>query len=226
MVHALVPNSQSGNYSLTPGSASELRKIKNEFQKQDLDRKLPIRTEKLTWTGVSDAKVSWFDDHYAVISYKKDGEDKYTYDYYYDANKDGKLSIEDGEKISINQFEFDASEILVYRSPRPGTQALTNRLITIDMVCTLDQDLIDEGLAREMVNRIQKTRKDLNFNVSDRIEINIHTTPELARVFLKFENYISQETLMMKGSISDKKIINAVEHEIDESSFDVLANKV
>lgn len=134
--------------------------------------------------------------------------------------------IEDGEKISINQFEFDASEILVYRSPRPGTQALTNRLITIDMVCTLDQDLIDEGLAREMVNRIQKTRKDLNFNVSDRIEINIHTTPELARIFLKFENYISQETLMMKGSISDKKIINAVEHEIDESSFDVLAKKV
>ena len=58
------------------------------------------------------------------------------------------------------------------------------------MDCTLDQDLIDEGLAREMVNRIQKTRKDLNFNVSDRIEITIHTSSHLVRVFNKFQNYI------------------------------------
>jgi isoleucyl-tRNA synthetase len=70
--------------------------------------------------------------------------------------------LEEGGVVYINGISFDASEILIYRSPKPGTRALTNRLITIDMDCTLDQDLIDEGVAREMVNRIQKTRKDLN----------------------------------------------------------------
>jgi isoleucyl-tRNA synthetase len=134
--------------------------------------------------------------------------------------------IEDGGKVLINNIGFDASEILVYRSPRPGTQALTNRLITIEMDCTLDQDLIDEGLAREIVNRIQKTRKDLNFNVSDRIEITIHTNSHLVRVFNKFQNYISSETLMIKASISETKLSGSIVHEIDEETFEIQAKKI
>ncbi len=133
--------------------------------------------------------------------------------------------IESGEKVNINNVDFDASEILVFRNAKPGTQALTNRLITIDLDCTLDQNLIDEGLAREMVNRIQKTRKDSNFNVADRIEVTIFTTPELAKVFEKYKSYISSETLMVNGNISSSKLLGAMSHEIDEASFDVLAKK-
>jgi isoleucyl-tRNA synthetase len=134
--------------------------------------------------------------------------------------------IEDGQKLTIKDFDFDNSEILVLRSAKPGTQALTNRLITIDLECTLDQDLIDEGLAREMVNRIQKTRKDTNFNVADRIEVTIHTNEALSKVFVKYQDYISSETLMVKGTVSDKKIPGAVSHDIDEALFEVLATKV
>jgi isoleucyl-tRNA synthetase len=136
------------------------------------------------------------------------------------------LKIENGGKVTLNNVDFDANEILVYRNAKPGTQAVTNRLITIDMDCTLDQDLIDEGLAREMVNRIQKTRKDSNFNVADRIEVSVHTTPELANVFTKFQSYIASETLMTKGSVSDVKLSGAFIHEIDEAPFEVLAKKV
>ncbi len=39
------------------------------------------------------------------------------------------------------------------------------------MDCVLTDDLMDEGLAREVVNRIQKTRKDIGLNVTDRIII-------------------------------------------------------
>ncbi|MFP5385264.1 MAG: isoleucine--tRNA ligase [Bacteriovoracia bacterium] len=134
--------------------------------------------------------------------------------------------IEAGGKVKLKDHEFDSNEILVFRNPKEGTQAVTNRLITIDMDCTLDQDLIDEGLAREMVNRIQKTRKDANFNVADRIEINIHTTPELARVFEKYKSYISSETLMVKGTVCDTKLPGALVHEIDEAPFEVLAKRL
>jgi isoleucyl-tRNA synthetase len=136
------------------------------------------------------------------------------------------LQIENGGKVTLNNVDFDSSEILVMRTAKPGTQAMTNRFVTIDMDCTLDQDLIDEGLAREMVNRIQKTRKDSNFNVADRIECQVYTTPELAKVFEKYQNYISSETLMVKGSVSDAKLANAVAHEIDESHFEIVAKKV
>src|SRR5690606_8848245 len=56
--------------------------------------------------------------------------------------------IEEGQKITLKDKDFDATEILVFRSAKEGTQAVTNRFITIDLDCTLDQDLIDEGLAR------------------------------------------------------------------------------
>lgn len=134
--------------------------------------------------------------------------------------------IEDGQKVTLNGVDFDSSEILVLRSAKPGTQAMTNRFITIDMDCTLDQDLIDEGLAREMVNRIQKTRKDSNFNVADRIECTVFTSAELAKVFQKYQSYISSETLMVKGSISEVKVSGAMVHDIDESPFEVLAKKI
>lgn len=134
--------------------------------------------------------------------------------------------IENGEKVFLNNVSFDASEIIVLRTARPGTQAVTNRLITIDMDCTLDQELINEGLAREMVNRIQKTRKDLNLNVADRIDVTIFTSDELSKVFDKYKDYIASETLMVHSRISKESITNAMEHEIDDIKFEVLAKKI
>ncbi len=131
--------------------------------------------------------------------------------------------VEDGGSVELNGVSFNSEEILVQRNAKPGTAALTNRFMTIDLDCTLDQDLMDEGLAREMVNRIQKTRKDLNFNVSDRIEVTIETTLELGRIFEKFQGYISAETLMMKGSVGVGQVPGAMEHEIDEVPFKVKA---
>ena len=98
-------------------------------------------------------------------------------------------------------------------------------ILRLNLDCTLDQDLIDEGLAREIVNRIQKTRKDSNFNVSDRIEVTIHSSEMLANVFKKYQDYIASETLMTKGSVSDSSLAGAIMHEIDEVKFEVKAVK-
>ena len=54
--------------------------------------------------------------------------------------------IEDGGTITLNGVNFDSTEILVFRTAKEGTQAVTNRFVTIDLDCSLDQDLIDEGL--------------------------------------------------------------------------------
>lgn len=134
--------------------------------------------------------------------------------------------IEEGGKVIINGVDFTSEEILVIRTARTGTQAMTNRFITIDLECTLDQELIDEGLAREIVNRIQKTRKDLNFNVADRIEIAIHTNEALEKVFLKYQSYISSETLMIKSSVSSGPISGAMIHEIDDEKFEIKAVRI
>lgn len=132
--------------------------------------------------------------------------------------------IEAGEKITLAGVEFDSEEILVFRNAKPGTQAVTNRFITIDLDCSLDQDLIDEGLAREMVNRIQKSRKDSGFEVSDRIQVEIATSPEYQSVFEKFKDYIQSETLTVKFAFNSN-LANAMTHEIEEVPFAVKLTK-
>ena len=59
----------------------------------------------------------------------------------------------------------------------------------------LNDELINEGLAREVVNRIQKTRKDLNLNVSDRIKVQYLADEKLANVLSEHHDYIAGETL-------------------------------
>lgn len=134
--------------------------------------------------------------------------------------------IEEGGVVKLKDIEFNSDEILVFRTAKEGTQALTNRFITIDLNCVLDQDLIDEGLARELVSRIQKSRKDSNFNVDDRIELVLHASESLGRVFTKFKDYIASETLMTKGLVSDTPIPGSFPHEIDDEKIELLLKKV
>jgi isoleucyl-tRNA synthetase len=107
--------------------------------------------------------------------------------------------VEAGKTTTLMGVEFSPEEILVYREAKAGTQALTNRFITINMDCTLDQELIDEGLAREIINRIQQARKSANLNVADRVKaVVVFEGPEKAQlegVLLKHKNYIASETL-------------------------------
>ncbi|MFA7614620.1 MAG: class I tRNA ligase family protein, partial [Candidatus Caldatribacteriota bacterium] len=132
--------------------------------------------------------------------------------------------IEDGESITLNGVEFNSEEILVFRNAKPGTQAVTNRFITIDLDCTLDQDLIDEGLAREMVNRIQKSRKDSGFEVSDRIHIEIKTTAEYQKIFETYKDYISSETLITQVKFNNE-LTQAMSHDIEDVEFNIKLSK-
>jgi isoleucyl-tRNA synthetase len=113
--------------------------------------------------------------------------------------------VEAGHNVTVEGIEFTPEEILVYREAKPGTQAVTNRFITINMDCTLDQELIDEGLAREMVNRIQQARKTANLNVSDRVAITIvldgPESAKLEQVLIQHKAHIQNETLGTSISI-------------------------
>jgi len=106
--------------------------------------------------------------------------------------------LEQEGHLTIDQVSFDAAEILIFREAKEATNAMSNRLISIDIDTTLDQKLIDEGLAREVVNRIQKSRKDLNFNVGDRIEITYHASPKLNQVIEDFKDHIGKEVLALQ----------------------------
>lgn len=103
--------------------------------------------------------------------------------------------LQESDELVLEGEQFCAADILVYREPREGTEAVSNRYISIDLDCSLSPELVREGLAREVVNRIQKTRKDLGLHVADRIRIEYRADAELATAISEHSDYIRAETL-------------------------------
>ena len=110
-------------------------------------------------------------------------------------SSDQLLSLESKGKIEIEEKVFSNEEILVFREPKDGTETLSNSWISIDIDPSLTKELLQEGLAREIINRIQKTRKDLNLNVEDRISLEISGDEEVINAAKSFKEHISSETL-------------------------------
>ncbi|MCG8432527.1 MAG: DUF5915 domain-containing protein, partial [Gammaproteobacteria bacterium] len=109
--------------------------------------------------------------------------------------KDGSMEL-DGETLTTD-------DVLVFREAREGTNAVSDSFISIDMDCRLDEELKREGLAREVVNRIQKSRKDSGFNVSDRIRLTVHASPALVTAIKEHAEYVQRETLTVDLVFSD-----------------------
>jgi len=95
-----------------------------------------------------------------------------------------------GEEIKIvkDDIEIISSEI-------SGWMVESNGGVTVAIDTELDGELINEGLAREFVNRIQNMRKDAGFEITDRIKINFKASKELSLAINNFKKYIANETL-------------------------------
>jgi isoleucyl-tRNA synthetase len=137
--------------------------------------------------------------------------------------------FENNQIIEVNGEKFNAEEILLFREAKEGSEALSNRFISIDLDCHLSDQLIQEGLAREVVNRIQKTRKELNLNVDDRINIKFKGSPEIEKAIYAHKDYISRETLTLTLNLlpADQSGQNSNNHHftIDDYSLELEIKK-
>jgi isoleucyl-tRNA synthetase len=132
-------------------------------------------------------------------------------------------ALQEKGALTVEGVEFGVDDILVFREPKPGTEALSNRFISIDMDPTLDPALIQEGLAREVINRIQKTRKDIGLNVADRIAIAYTADRELAEAIEKHAEHIKRETLCTALTVAAKP--GAATFEVDDLALGLTIEK-
>ena len=68
---------------------------------------------------------------------------------------------------------------------------------------TLTNDLINEGIAREIVSKVQQMRKSINLELTDRIIINYNATEEIIAAVNEYADYIKRETLATEIKVSD-----------------------
>jgi isoleucyl-tRNA synthetase len=100
--------------------------------------------------------------------------------------------------VSGIEYTIDTSDVEILHEDIQGWMVETDGQITVALDTALTDELIDEGLAREFVNRVQNLRKDSGFKVTDRIRI-VHASSErLGKALGRMVQYVQQETLAVE----------------------------
>ncbi|MEL7220447.1 MAG: isoleucine--tRNA ligase [Bacteroidota bacterium] len=113
--------------------------------------------------------------------------------------KTGTYQLQAGEEtyeLTLEDFEITTADI-------PGWKVATDSKLTVALDVTITPELKAEGMARELVNRIQNIRKDRDFNVTDRIQVVLGDEPEVAEAVKQFGDYIAGEVLASQLTIGD-----------------------
>ena len=105
--------------------------------------------------------------------------------------KDGKLDVE----INETSITLDAGDVEITSQDIEGWLVANNAGVTVALDVTISEALKKEGVARELVNRIQNLRKDSGFEVTDRIAIQLQEEPTITETVDTNAAYIKTETL-------------------------------
>ncbi len=152
--------------------------------------------------------------------------------------KDVSAVIQSLEKDEIGQLEkkgalaksgFDLvlEDVLISSEDIPGWSVANDGAITVALDIQVTDDLKLEGIARDFVNRIQNLRKELGFEVLDKIVIEVDgkgADEQVTRALGTFHNYISSETQALKMSITDG-VTGGMEIDLDEFVLVVRVSK-
>ena len=105
--------------------------------------------------------------------------------------------------INSSSYLLKADEIELHSDIVTGYAIETEGTQFVALNVELDDELIAEGLARELVNKIQQQRKLANFNVSDRIRLSIQSTQIVQDAFDQYRSYVTSETLTAEVASGD-----------------------
>ena len=108
-------------------------------------------------------------------------------------------NLEQGATISIqtseNEFDIVLEDVQISTAEIPGWQIISDGEYTVAMDLEISEDLKREGIARELVNKIQNLRKDKDFEVTDKIQVLIEDHSYITNTVDDFKQYICGEIL-------------------------------
>ncbi|MBI5346370.1 MAG: isoleucine--tRNA ligase [Chlamydiae bacterium] len=135
--------------------------------------------------------------------------------------------LQNQKKVSVNidgeVVEILLEDVVIEKKVKEGVAASRDPEIAVALDTTITPDLIDEGIAREIVNRINLLRKEKGFEVTDRIKIVFDTTDVVKNSFSKHKEYICNEILAIDVKFEKT---HGDELEFNEEKAVVLIEKV
>jgi len=111
---------------------------------------------------------------------------------------DYNLSLPSGEvTLSTEDYEITSEDM-------PGWLVATEGKLTVALDVTVTDALRREGVARELINRIQNLRKESGFEVTDRINVFIQHNPEIEESLSDFKTYVCEQTLSKSITLTEE----------------------
>ncbi len=137
--------------------------------------------------------------------------------------QDGTLKLDlDGRIITLG-----SDDLLISKNEKEGYAVESDAGVTVALTTVLTEDLIDEGFAREMVNKIQNMRKSSGFEVTDHISIKVRSTDRLKQAAKKHQDFIRKETLAKNLEyVENDKLTGATEWDINGEKTEIALEKV
>ena len=119
----------------------------------------------------------------------------------------------EGENVEIS-----LEEVVISSEDLEGWLVMNDGNLTVALDVSISEDLKAEGIARELVNRIQNIRKEQNFEVTDRISLKVQNSDYIKEAIDKFGPYICNEVLATELKL-ENSLSNFQEVELEENQF-------
>jgi len=116
--------------------------------------------------------------------------------------------------VETDKLKLSSEDLQVSIKPKEGYVFQSNRKLFVALDIALTPELITEGYARELINKIQYTRKELNFEIMDRISVQWYGDEDIALAMKDFFDYIKSETL-------SEEIIRVTDKTSDMKQYDI-----
>ena len=120
---------------------------------------------------------------------------------------------------------MERQDVEIISEDIPGWLVANEGRLTVALDITVTEELRKEGLARELVNRIQNLRKSSGFEITDKVNVTILTNEQMDGAIQAYKEYISNQVLAASVEIADYAISDAVELDFEEFKLSVKVEK-
>ena len=132
--------------------------------------------------------------------------------------------MEQAGTFTVCDYALTAEDVEIITEDMPGWLVANNGVLTIALDIELTEALVEEGVARELINRIQNLRKSSGLEITDRIEVCIESREEVAGAVNHCNEYIASQVLATSLTLTDG-LTDGAEVDMDGYKLHILIAK-
>ncbi len=136
-----------------------------------------------------------------------------------------RLESDGGVNVLDNKYLIQVADVEIIAEDVPGWQVANLGKLTVALDVTITNELKEEGIARELINRIQNLRKTKGFEVTDKINVSISEHPYISEAVKNNLSYICAE-ILAESIVLDAQLNEGDKVEIDGNEIFIVISKV